>query len=153
MTEKRKSTSIRALEEIHGILKEKCCKTHGRVTKWGNPDQTCDQTDQRIALDMKKSEAIKKVSKEIEDYAVKKYPQHGIMIVPLCHRSEKGDDRLEIDLKMKEFPDAKQEIIAKAESDAAYTRDMKAIDDWYFKALQSVALKEELPEVPEFKRP
>jgi hypothetical protein len=29
---------------------------------------------------------------------------------------------------------------------------VKAVDDWYFKALQAVALKEELPEVPKFSK-
>jgi hypothetical protein len=154
MTEKRKSPSIRALEELHNILKTECCKVHGRMSRYGSVDIDCDFTDENKALIIKKSEIIKTISKEIEEYAIKKYTKYGLIVVPLCHRSSKedGEDRLEIDLKVKTFPEAITEIEAKQKSDAACKRDMKAVDDWYFKALQAVALKEELPEVPQFSR-
>ncbi len=153
-TEKRKSPSIRALEELYEIIKKKCATVHGRLTSYGSVDFSEDQTEEKKALDAKKEEIIKKISKEIEEYVIKKYSQYGIISVPLCHRrSSDGEDRLEIDLKVKEFPEAKKEIEAKKKSDEACKRDMKAVENWYFEALKAVALKEELPAVPEFSRP
>lgn len=152
-TEKRKSPSIRALEELHNILKEECGKVHDRVTDYGAVDFKYDNSEAKKALEKKKEEIIKQISSEIEEYAIKKYTKYGLIIVPLCHRrSSNGGDRLEIDLKVKEFPEAKAELEAKRKSDEACKRDVKAVDDWYFKALQAVALKEELPEVPTFSR-
>jgi hypothetical protein len=123
------------------------------MTSYGSVDLTADLTDEKKTLDAKKAEVIKKISTEIEEYAVKKYTKYGLIIVPLCHRrSGDGGDRLDIDLKVKEFPEAVSELEAKHKSDAACRRDMKAVDDWYFKALQAVALKEELPVVPTFSK-
>jgi hypothetical protein len=120
---------------------------------YGSADTNCDITEAKKALDTKKTEIIKKISEEIQEYAIKKYTKYGLIIVPLCHRNDtSGEDRLEIDLKVKIFPEAKDEIEAKEKSDAACKRDMKAVDEWYFKALQAVALKEELPEVPVFSK-
>jgi hypothetical protein len=153
MPEKRKSPSIRALEELHSLLKSECCKVHGRISHYGSPDVTCNQTEENKIFVEKKSEIIKQISTEIEEYAIKKYTKYGLIVVPLCHRkSGDGGDRLEIDLKVKDFPEAVKEFEAKKKSDEACKRDMKAVDDWYFKALQAVALKEELPVVPTFSK-
>lgn len=154
-TEKRKTPSIRALEELHSLITTNCLKTHFKVSEHGSIGACYDTSPEKQKLDSKKSEIIKKISKEIEEYVIKKYQEYGIISVPVCRRSSSdGEDRLEIDLKVKKFPGAEKEIAAKEKAEAAYQKDLKAIDDWHFKALQSIALKQEnLPEIPEFSRP
>jgi hypothetical protein len=150
---KRKSPSIRALEELHDIIKEKCLRVHGRVTSYGSIDRSCNTSSERTQFESAKQKIIKKISKELEEYAIKKYSQYGLISVPVCHRSSSsGDDRLEIDLKMKQFPEAQAESEAFENAEKLYQADLKAVDEWYFQALQSVALKEDLPEVPVFSK-
>ena len=152
MAEKRKSPSIRALEELHQLVKEKCHSAHGYEQSYRGSDSYVDSTTESKNLAEAKHKVIEKISKEIEEYAVKTYTKYGVIVVPLCHRKDtSGDDRLEIDLKVKSFPEVTKEIAAKEKADAAYKADIKKVEEWYFKALQAVALKEELPKVPEFK--
>jgi hypothetical protein len=151
MPEKRKSTSIRALEELHDHLTNKCKVEHGKMKVDGHNCYNGDYTKETTDLKAAKEKIIKKISKEIEEYAIKKYTDYGLIIVPVCHRrSSDGEDRLEIDLKVKTFIGVEKEIEAKAKADAAYARDMVKVETWFFDALKSVALKEELPEMPEF---
>lgn len=150
---KRKSASIRALEEMHELARVNCMKVHKRINKWGSVDPKVDRTEEMCALYRAKRDVIKKISTEVEQYVVEKYKKHGIIVVPLCHRSSSnGDDRLEIDLKVKEFPECKKEIEAHRKSVEAYEADMKKIDDWHFQALQAVARKEDLPEIPQLSK-
>lgn len=143
---------MRALEEIHGLLRTECCKTHQRMNIYGRIEASSSAcTDEGIALNAKKSEVLERISKEIEEYAIQKYKKYNLIIVPVCHRNgSTNGDRLNIELKVKEFPEAKAEIEALRIADENFKRDLEAVDAWHFEALKAVALKEELPTVPTF---
>lgn len=125
-------------------------KAHGRVTDYGSVDINRNQTVERKKLDEAKELVIKKISSEIENYAVKTYSKYGIIIVPECHRSpSSGSDRLRVDLKVKEFPECKHEMKECLDETERFKSDMKKIEEWHMKALQSLAKKEDLPSLPE----
>jgi hypothetical protein len=148
---KRVPTSLRVISEMLESAKKNCMKAHGRVTPYGSPDEGCNTTQELSDLVAKKAEIIKKISKRIEDEAVKKFgKEYGLIIVPLCRRnSSSGDDRLEIDLKVKKFPGCEKEIAAFERECESYRADMKKFEDWHMEALQAVAKKEEFPALPE----
>lgn len=149
-TKKRVPVSLRVITEMYETAKTNCMKTHGRVTDYGNVDINCNRTDERKRLDEAKELVIKKISSDIENYAVKTYTKYGVIIVPECHRSSSsGSDRLRIDLKVKEFPECKSELKACLEEAERFKSDMKKIEEWHMKALQSLAKKEDLPSLPE----
>jgi hypothetical protein len=146
---KKKTPSIQALENIKEILIEQCRKAHYRARSY---DKIYDRSEELAALNKGKEEIIAKISKEIEEYAVRTYKKYGVMVVPFCHRkTDDGPDRLEIDLKVKVFPELKDRIEAVRKCESKYQTDLQRIDNWYYAALQAVTKREELPDVPEFK--
>ena len=150
MVEKRRSASLRALDEIHNTLIRKCKQAHKRINQYGG-DSNC--TEEKAAFDRAKDKVIDKISKEAEAYLIEKYKKYGLVSVPVCHRSSSsGEDRLKIDIKITEFPECKVEVAAKKQADDLYEKDLKAIEQWHLDALTSIALKEELPAVPELSR-
>ena len=147
---KRVPTSLRVVAEMYETAKQNCMKKHGRTTSYGSVDASKNRSPENCAFIEAKEKIITKVSEEIEAEVIKKYSKYGIISVPLCHRrSDSGDDRLHIDLKMKKFPGCEKEQGALDAANKRYISDMKDIEKWHMDALQAVAKKEELPALPE----
>jgi hypothetical protein len=146
--------SIRFLTELHDIALHKCQEKYKRVPRYGTYSPGCDLvdgSDPTKAYIEAKDDIIERVSKEIEEFAVKSYKKYGVISVPTCHRKGvEGNDRLQVELKMTIFPEAAKEQRAKLEADAEYHNDMKRVEDWYQSALQAALRKEDFPPIPEF---
>jgi hypothetical protein len=153
MSEKRKTPiRVATLESVVETLGRQLTKLHYRTRHYGSED-TCNDQETK-ALESAKADLINKISKEIEEYAVKKYEKYGIIIVPLCRRKDaSGDDRLNLDLKMKVFPGLDNLFKAKEARELAYKADLKKLEEWYTAALKALLKREELPEYPTFAGP
>lgn len=157
MTAKRRSVSMRALDEIRDTLMLRVKSAYHGGSIWDSDKQEYRYypiTEAHEKLKSSKDAIIKKISKEVEDYCVKKYAEYGVIIVPVCHRSSSnGEDRLEIDLKVKKFVGTEKELAAVLAVEKEFYEHMKSIDDWYYGALKAIAAREDLPEPPVLKLP
>lgn len=135
---KSKVASIRALQELRGIVISRLEQTFSKKLH-----------EEEKLLGDKRKELSKRIQEEIEAYAVEKYAQFGIKIIPICHRSGsyQDSDVVRAELKIKTFPftDEAYELLKK-KKEAAYEQ----VEDWYFKAVQAVASQVDLPPTPEF---
>lgn len=134
-----KVASIRALQELKGIVVErKCAKFRPLIKK----------TEKEIS-EMTK-ELARRIEKEIEENAVKVYAQYGLKVIPLCHRSNsyQGDDVVRTELRVTIF-DRRLFKLLDIQQDEEIIANQK-IEDWYFKAVQAVAEQNDLPATPEF---
>jgi len=136
---KSKVASIRALQELKGIVEER--RSHKFSPAVGSAEKACSKI---------KSDLSHYIEKEIEDYAVEKYKQFGIEVVPVCRRSTsyKDSDIVRPELRLRIF-DQSAEVAYKKVLDENIAAS-KVIDDWYFKAVQAVASQIDLPPTPEF---
>lgn len=136
---KSKVASIRALQELEGIVKERCSAKYSPLLKKAENDCT-----------KLKTEISKQIEKEIEEYAVAKYAQYGLAIIPLCHRSSnyKDSDVVRPELRVKVFDQSAEVDYQKLKEE--HRAALKKIDDWYFSAVQAVAAQVDLPPTPEF---
>lgn len=138
---KSKVASIRALQELKGIVEDRL----------------------RVAYSEKLADASRKtkthkeavccaIRDEIEAYAVERYAKYGLKVVAVCHRtsSYRDEDIVRAELKIKVYPGIEEvekeydEVLKKEEA------GKKKIEDWYFKAVQAVASQVDLPETPDF---
>jgi len=135
-----KVASIRALQELQGIVISR--KNSKYTPLLQEAEKKCRN---------KKTELCSQIERQIEEYAVAKFAQYGVSVVPICHRntSYKNDDLVRPELRVKNFMDdsAEREYRALKEEEIAAN---KMIDDWYFQAVQSVAAQADLPITPEF---
>jgi len=135
---KSKVASIRALQELRGIVLSRLEQTFSKKLH----EAEKNLGDKRRALS-------KRIQDEIEAYAVEKYAEYGLKIVPVCHRSGSYQDSecVRCELKVKQFPFTEEEYEAlKKKKEAAHEQ----VEDWYFKAVQAVASQVDLPATPEF---
>ena len=136
---KSKVASIRALQELKGIVQERMSsKFSPMLTKADN-----DRTKFRAAIS-------DRIQKEIEEYAVEKYKQYGLVIVPICHRSNsyRDSDIVRPELRVKNISDEAEKAYESVNDQ--YKEAQHKIDDWYFQAVQAVAAQVDLPATPEF---
>jgi hypothetical protein len=138
---KSKVASIRALQELKEIVESrKRAKFNVLLIEEENR-----RTEIHNGLSSK-------IQKEIEEYAVEKYKDVGLAVIPLCHRSSsfRDSDVVRPELRIKTFSQgiaADKEIAKlKEQSEEASVQ----IDDWYFRAVQAVAEQANLPPTPEF---
>jgi hypothetical protein len=148
----RTTPSLKALSEIKEALVAQLKNKYSANSSYNWTEYVFfANTPTHEELAQAKHALIEKVSSEVESYVVRNYGKYGIISVPICHRSSsEGHDRLEIDLKMKEFPGTKSLQDKVNQIDAQFKADMKSIDSWYFSALRAVAAKDSLPEPPNF---
>jgi hypothetical protein len=149
----RRITGLKALEQLKSALRKKCIGKYCATEDYtGNNKYVvhCHSPDHDV-LERKKQEIITKVSTAVERWAVSQFPEYGVISVPTCHRKQDaGEDRLEIELKIKKYPELekfqhKVDVI-NFEMDAA----LKSIDDWYIAALKAATSGEDQPSPPEF---
>jgi hypothetical protein len=136
---KSKVASIRALQELKGIVEER--RSHKFSPAVGLAEKACSKIKSDLSL---------QIEKEIEEYAVEKYKQYGIEVVPVCRRSSnyKDSDIVRPELRLRIFDQSAEVAYRKVIEDNANAS--KVIDDWYFQAVQAVASQVDLPPTPEF---
>lgn len=136
---KSKVASIRALQELEGIVSER------KSTKFS---PLVSQAEKNCST--AKSDVSKRIQDELEEYAVEKYKEYGLVVIPICHRSTsyKESDVVRPELRVKVFDKTAEREYQKLieESRVAQVK----IEDWYFKAVQAVVEQIDLPPTPEF---
>ena len=150
MTERAKIPSFRALNELKTIAIEWCKKAY-HDHSYGDSFDT-PRTEEVCGLDTAKKLILKRISREIEEYAVRQYKNYGIKIVLVCNRSNiSGDNRLNVQLEVQQYPELikQQELVDKVITE--YRAARESVDTWYYDALKAIAQREALPEIPEFK--
>jgi hypothetical protein len=148
----RKTPSLKAIDEMKDAMFQQCLKAHYKKETYHNSHVLVHQDQETESLEKAKEDLITKISKEVEEYAIKKYEKYGLISVPICRRkSSDGADRLNIALKIRTFIGLEKEIEAKRVADAAFRVDLQKIDQWHFDALSAIASRESLPKPPEFK--
>ena len=150
MTSKTRTPSFRALEELKAIATSLCKKAF-HDSSYSDSVGTPWTKEIHAEFDAKRA-VVDRISKEIENYAVAKYKEYGVTVVPVCKRSSSdGDDRLNVQLKVHAYPDCKKQIADAELVRTEYADSLKSISVWYFRALKAVAEREALPEIPQFK--
>ena len=147
----RKTPALRALDEMKETIFAQCQAAHGRVETYHKSGKYTDESPEAEALLKAKEEIITQISKEVEEYAIKKYTKYGLISVPVCHRSDGKMDRLNVDLKIKTFSGIEKVVQEKEKADRAYQDDLDKVEKWHFDALSAIASRESLPKPPEFK--
>ena len=135
---KSKVASIRALQELRGIVISRLEQTFSKKLSQADKD-----------LNDKRTELTRKIQGEIEAFAVERYSGYGLKVVPICHRggSYQNSDIVRPELKVTQFPFTEEEYeTLKKKKELA----QEQVEDWYFKAVQAVASQVDLPATPEF---
>ena len=136
---KSKVASIRALQELKEIVQ-------GRYSAKYTP--LCRTAENKCTK--AKEEVSKKIEKEIEAFAVEKYKEYGLEVVPVCRRSSsyKDSDIVRPELRIRAFDRTAENEYQKVKDEMAAAQ--QKIEDWYFQSVQAVASQVDLPATPEF---
>lgn len=136
---KSKVASIRALQELKGIVQERKAAKFNPL--WRTSEEECTRVKKMLS---------EHIEKQLEEYAVKQFAQYGVKIVPICHRSSsyKNSDIVRPELKVTIFDETAEKAFEQLKLEDALAH--KKIEDWYFKAVQAVAEQCDIPPTPEF---
>jgi hypothetical protein len=143
------SNSLKAIAEIKSLLLAAVAKKHCVDSVYAVEPHSKRSDVASMNYEESKDQTIARISKEIEAYAVAKYPQYDLLVVPVCHRQSNNDKaRLSIDLKVRRFQIPQSIVDAKAKADEAYVHDISIVEGWYYMALHAISNGEPVPERP-----
>jgi hypothetical protein len=156
MAEKKVSvTRVKVNEKVLGLLKDEFIQEWNK--KYGITNTYSEKiirtTQATYDYDKARAAAIKKISEQVEDYAIATFKEYGVKKIPVCKRSDVATGNLDIQIRVEKFPEKEIEKLRLAvdREDEAMMKDREAINTWYSQALEAVIHGEEVPERPKIK--
>ena len=136
---KSRIASIRALQELRCLVESRMSAKFDPLLR--NASSKCNEEKKKISSS---------IEKEIEQYAVEKYKEFGMVVVPVCQRSTsyKDENLVRCELRIKNYDKSSELAVEMIEEERKKAKDK--LDEWYFLALQAVASQVDLPPTPEF---